>query len=399
MLGSLPRCGRVHVGTGWYDRPVAHDLGDILGQTHALEQLHAMLAADRVHHGFVFHGPAGVGKFTTALALAKTLLCHEPSTTLTGQVEACGRCRSCRLFKPPAEDDADDPLRPVSHPDLHVVTKELSRFSDDANVRQRKLTNIPVDVLREHLIGPAFRSAQHAHGKVFIVDEAELMRREGQNALLKTLEEPPDGTFIILVTSSEERLLPTIRSRCQRIAFVPLPEDVVTHYVKQHAPKLDDPARQWVTRFADGSLGRAQLALNRGLTAWADALLPALEQLASGRAVPELGEQAAEQVDKFAEQWVKDHANASKEAANKLGAALLASLLTVEARHRLAQTAQRVPAGDPLAGDAALSPWLGVIEATQAFGQRLGSNVNLKLAAAGLAADLAAALRPTPTPA
>ncbi len=369
---------------------MAHELGDILGQGRALEQLRAMLASQRVHHGLIFHGPPGVGKFTTAVALAKTLLCKEPATTLTGEVMSCGQCAACRLFRKPADKDNDEnQTSPVAHPDLHVVTKELSRYSDDANVRQRKLTNIPVDVLREHLIGPAFRSAQLGHGKVFIVDEAELMRREGQNALLKTLEEPPAGTVIILVTSSEDRLLPTIRSRCQRIAFVPLPTDLVESFVKKHAPQLDDPARAWVARFADGSLGRAALALDHGLTAWADALLPMLKQAAAGKAAPAMGEEVAAKIDAFAEGWVKAHANASKEAANKLGAALMCVLFTIEARQKLAHAAAQLPVGDPLAGDAALSPWLRVIDAAQAFERRLGSNVNVKLAAAGLAAEIA----------
>ncbi len=368
---------------------------DILGQPRAVEQLGAMLTSGRMHHGLIFHGPAGVGKFTTAVALAKTLLCHQRATTLTGEVQPCGACKSCQLFRDRKDDeDADkNATGPVPHPDLHVVTKELSRYSDNANVRQRKLTNIPVDVLRKHLIGPAFRSAQLGHGKVFIVDEAELMRREGQNTLLKTLEEPPAETFIILVTSSEDRLLPTIRSRCQRLAFVPLPAEAVEQYVTQHAPDLDAATRAWVACFSDGSLGRAALALDHDLTTWADVLLPMLDRVATGQPAPFLGEETAGCIESFAEGWVKSHANASKEAANKLAAALVASLFTVEARRHLLTAAAEVPPGDPLAGDAALGPWLNVISATQTFEQRLGSNVNLKLAAAGLGADLAEAFR------
>ncbi|MEM8782836.1 MAG: DNA polymerase III subunit [Planctomycetota bacterium] len=383
---------------------MAVSLDDILGQRVAIGQLRAMLASERLHHGLIFHGPAGVGKFTTAVSLARRVLCHRPETTLTGETLACGHCASCRLFKEPPTDDegglpGDDPSS-GGHPDLHVVTKELSRYSDDANVRARKLTNIPVDVLKEHLIGPAFRSAQLGHGKVFVVDEAELIRGEGQNALLKTLEEPPAGTTIVLVTSSEERLLPTIRSRCQRIAFVPLPPEEVARFVKREAPALDANGAAWVARFADGSLGRAALALEHGLTDWADALVPMVHGLAKGRAMPGFGDESAQKIEAFAEGWVKAHANASKEAANKLAADLLAQLVTAEARHALRQAAGGVPAGDALAGDAALGPWLSVIDAAASFRRRLGSNVNLKLACAGLSADLHAAFaQPAPSPA
>ncbi len=382
---------------------MAFSLDDIVGQSTATGQLRAMLDSGRMHHGLIFHGPAGVGKFTTAVVLARRLLCHLPETTLTGQTLACGHCASCRLFtKQPTLDQrglqADDPPTPSAglsaHPDLHIVTKELSRYSDEANVRARKLTNIPVDVLREHLIGPAFRSSQLGHGKVFIVDEAELMRGEGQNALLKTLEEPPAGTTIVLVTSSEERLLPTIRSRCQRIGFVPLPPEDVVRYVKRIAPQLDADTAAWVARFADGSLGRAATALEHGLTGWADALLPRLGALAKGRPASDFGDEAAARIEAFAEGWVKAHANASKEAANKLAADLLAQLVSAEARHALRRRSNDVPIGDPLAGDAALGPWLAVIDAVSAFRGRLGSNVNLKLACGGLSADLHVAFAP-----
>ncbi|MEM7576436.1 MAG: DNA polymerase III subunit delta' [Planctomycetota bacterium] len=370
-------------------------LDDILGQATAIGQLRAMLASGRLHHGLIFHGPTGVGKFTTAVALARRVLCHQPETTLTGETLACGHCASCKLFRKSRDEEADEEVNGLAHPDLHIVTKELSRYSDDANVRARKLTNIPVGVLKEHLIGPAFRSSQLDHGKVFIVDEAELIRGEGQNALLKTLEEPPAGTTLVLVTSSEERLLPTIRSRCQRIAFVPLPADDVVRFIKREAPALDAKSAAWVARFADGSLGRAAMALEHGLTAWADAMLPMLQALSSGRAAPEFGDESAKRIEGFAEVWVKAHANASKEAANKLAADLLSQLVSSEARHALRQRATDVPTGDPLAGDAVLGPWLGVIDAVSTFRRRLGSNVNLKLACAGLSADLHAALTPT----
>ncbi|MEO0513763.1 MAG: DNA polymerase III subunit [Planctomycetota bacterium] len=379
----------------------------IHGQIHALDQLHAQLASGRVHHAQIFHGPAGVGKFTTALAFAKVLLCFEPTADLAGRRAACGQCASCLTFRVDdggAGDNPDDNLDAfpgVAHPDLHVVNKELARYSDDKQTRDRKLTSIPVNVVREQLIAPAYLGAQLNHGKVFIVDEAELLAAQGQNALLKTLEEPPTpdqggGTTIILVTSNEDRLLPTIRSRCQRIAFVPLPDEVLDRYLQEHAEHLEPVERSWLVGFAQGSLGRAKLVLDYQLTEWARVVLAQLEQLARGRGVPSLGADMAERIGGFAEAWVKNHKNASKEAANKLAAGLMFSLVATYARQQLGKRAEACDPADPDTAEAALLPWVGVIDALGVAETRLRSNVNLGLTCDGLASGIAVSLRQTP---
>ncbi|MFA9479792.1 ATP-binding protein [Phycisphaerales bacterium AB-hyl4] len=356
----------------------------IAGQPRALDVLQAQLASGRVHHAYIFHGPAGVGKFTTAVALGRVLLCHEQARNLMGQVEACGGCESCRLLgqasREAAETDSDEPAAMASaHPDLHVITKELAKYSEESTIRNRKLTQIPVEVVRAALIEPVYRGARLGHGKVFIVDEAELLNQSGQNALLKTLEEPPAGTTIILVTASEDRLLPTIRSRCQRVPFVPLPGEVVANWVEGHAGELDAWHRDWLTSFADGSLGRAAMAMDYELTEWADVVLPALDDIANGRLHGELGAQLAERIDGFAKTWVDRHANASKEAANKLAAQLMATLICTHARRRMYDLAQRCEAGNSAGAEAALEPWLGVVDAVHEAMSMLGSNVNLSL--------------------
>ncbi|MEM1109146.1 MAG: DNA polymerase III subunit [Planctomycetota bacterium] len=377
----------------------------ILGQTHALDQLHAQLASGRVHHAQIFHGPAGVGKFTTALAFAKVLLCHTPERDLAGRLIACNNCPSCKAFRIETTDENSDSLDAfpgVAHPDLHVVNKELARYSDDKQTRDRKLTSIPVNVLRTALIEPAYLAAQLNHGKVFIVDEAELLNPAGQNALLKTLEEPPTpdeggGTTIILVTSNEDRLLPTIRSRSQRVAFVPLPDEVLDRYLQEHAEQLEPVERSWLVGFAQGSLGRAKLVLDYGLAEWARVVLAQLEQLAKGRGVPSLGADMAERINGFAEAWVKNHKNASKEAANKLAAGLMFSLVAIYARQQLDKLAEGCDPADPVAGEATLLPWVGVIDALGVAESRLRSNVNLGLTCDGLASAIAVSLRQSKT--
>ena len=147
----------------------------ILGQSHAIDLLQSALKAGRLHHAIIFHGMKGVGKFTTARSLASILLCHDVRGGADGPVSACGACRSCQAF------------RAGSHPDDHVITKELSRFSGDPAIRDRKLIRIPAAVVRENLIGPVNLAPRLGRHKVFIVDEAELLDAVSQNTLLKTL--------------------------------------------------------------------------------------------------------------------------------------------------------------------------------------------------------------------
>lgn len=356
----------------------------ILGQARAIDLLNRQLSTGRQHHALIFHGPVGVGKFTTALAYARVLLCKDRQANLTGQITACGGCESCRLLRSLTTDDETDEADDThglttAHPDLHVVRKELARFNDEKTIRDRKLTRIPVEVLRSALIEPAYLAAKLGHGKVFIVDEAELLNLTGQNALLKTLEEPPDGTTIILVTGNEDRLLPTIRSRCMRIAFAPLPDEAVEHWSTEHIPDLTETKRRALVRFASGSLGRAQIITRFGLLQWCDTVLPAMDRAAQGKPTHGLGQDIFSFIDTFAADWVKAHDNASKEAANKQAADLMWSLIATHARRNIAELTARCDPNDPESGEALLTPWLNVIDATEQAQKLLASNVNLSI--------------------
>jgi len=373
----------------------------VLGQSQAVDLLNLQLTTGRQHHAYIFHGPVGVGKFTTALAYARILLCHARTPDPAGRVTDCGACESCKLLSNlstpdiDASEDDDTLGLTTAHPDLHVIRKELARYSDDKKTRDRKLTRIPVEVLRSALIEPANLAANLAGGKVFIVDEAELLNPAGQNALLKTLEEPPDGTTLILVTGNEDRLLPTIRSRCMRIAFSPLPDKAIGDWCDQHAPDLPDAQRRTLVEFASGSLGRAQLITRYGLLAWADTVLPALDRAARGEPTAGLGQQIFSFIDSFANGFVKAHANASKEAANKLAADLMWSLIATRARRRLAELAEQCAPDDPTANQAALRPWLTMIDATRQAQKLLASNVNLSMTCDHFAVTMTRGLAPS----
>jgi DNA polymerase-3 subunit delta' len=356
-----------------------HASSDILGQPLAVAALSRALASGHVHHAWIFHGPVGVGKFRAAKAFARLLLDPEAG--------ADARAR----LAPPKGTRVAGLIEAGTHPDFHVIRKELAAFSESRELRDRKQMNIPLDLLRERMLGgiagdgrhhesAVFRTAALGHGKVFIVDEAELLDADGQNAMLKTLEEPPAGTTIVLVTQQEDRLLPTIRSRCQRVAFGPLGADAMRTWWEREGPKVDAADRAFLEAFAAGSPGMALMAAENGIADWNRELAPALDQLESGGYPAGLGDRMAEMADAFAKGVVDKDDSASKEAANRLATRLLAQLLGLRIRAALARHAD-----DP----AAAERWLAVTDALRDFEQQVRSNVSLKFAYPNLVAQWA----------
>ena len=357
----------------------------ILGQQHAIETLQRALAGERLHHAWIFHGPIGVGKCTTALRFARVLLCPNATTDLAGQTQACGSCKSCALIDSPHG----------AHPDLHVITKELARYSDSDEVRKRKLASIPLGVIDQFVHEPAATSAVMNHNKVFIIDEAELLNYSNNpaaNTMLKLLEEPPDGTAIILITSKVHRLLATMRSRAQAVAFTPIDDDDVRTWLTDQDIDIDRiPA---LIHFARGSLGLARLAVDFDLDQWVTTLEPMIDAMASGRYPVGLGPTMHEMVDGFAAAWVGREKDASKLAANQTGVHHLIGVLGEICRARLATCAESIRGADPNAVDAAVAPWLAGIDLMRSAERDLAANVNLALLLDNLAIQWAAACRP-----
>jgi len=359
------------------ERPVHHEGPVLFGQGGATAQLVHAMRSGHMHHAWILHGPQGVGKCTAALECARLLL--DPDAT-DAHVAA---------FKAPRDSRVAELIDASSHPDLHVISKERADDSSIKELRDRKQTNIPLDLLRELMIGgtvgdgksfesPVWRTAYFGHHKVFIVDEAELLDLYGQNALLKTLEEPPPGTYIFLVTTQEERLLPTIRSRCQRVAFRALDADAMRAWYDRHAVPDDD--RAWLSGFSEGSPGTAELAHGQGLRAWSDELLPRFEKLERGAFDATLADRLAELVNDFAERVVKENPKASKESANRLGMRCAMLTLAWRLRARLADAARE---GDA-AGVACAAARVALIADLE---REIRANVNLKHALANLVAQ------------
>ncbi len=264
------------------------ELDQIVGQERAVADLRKAMAAGRMPHGFIFAGPEGVGRQTMAAALAKVLLCEKMGTVPnsgTVPFSACNDCPSCRMM------DAG------SHPDFNLVYKELAAFHEDANVRNRVMQELGIDVIDSFLIEPAMRAAGRGRGKVFVVLEAELMSADAQNSLLKTLEEPPPGVTIILVTLQTEQLLPTTLSRCRVVRFNLLPRNFVTQRLVESG--IEPAEAAFWAAVTGGSLGRSISMSAQGLYAIKRDILERLASLGPGGDV-ELGEELAAIVDKLA---------------------------------------------------------------------------------------------------
>lgn len=251
------------------------ELLDIVGQDSALVQLQQAIAGGRRHHAYLFAGKEGTGRRTTAVEFAKLLLCENPSARpnagrFAGMDDdfslrqACGQCNSCRT------------VLAGTNPGLKLIYKELAKFHDDQQVRNRVMQNLSIDVVRQFLIDPAWRASAGGHGKVFVVRQSETMSIPAQNALLKTLEEPPHGVTIILICTSPDELLPTTRSRCQLVRFAPLPVDFVAETLTKDGV-APEAARFWAA-MTGGSIGLSMRRSDEKLYEFKKSLVEQLAQ-------------------------------------------------------------------------------------------------------------------------
>ena len=202
----------------------------IIGHQQILEQLYHAIASNRVAGAYLFVGVANVGKETVALHFAKSINC------LSSDEGACGGCLSCRK--------ADD----GNHPDLQIIRPSGAW--------------IKIDQIRELQKRIIYRPLEGAR-KVYILTEAERMNLEAANCLLKTLEEPPADSVLILLTTNLDALLPTIRSRCQIIPFHPL---VVSELAEHLMERFDINEAQAfsISTVAGGAVGKALALVQEG---------------------------------------------------------------------------------------------------------------------------------------
>ncbi len=215
-------------------------------------------------HALLLRGPAGIGKRDFAAALAKGLLCEQPVAALM----ACGNCQACRWFES------------SSHPDCRLLQPEIAEAGDDDEPADKKKKR-DISIAQVRSLADFINISAHRNGaKVVMVQPAEAMNTNAANALLKSLEEPPQGVQFLLVSDRPNLLPATIRSRCQQVALPPPSAGDALSWLKQKgvsqpelalaqaggapllAAELDNPA-YWAARlqFIDGLCSRSLDAL------------------------------------------------------------------------------------------------------------------------------------------
>lgn len=198
---------------------------EIMGHEDIKEHLQMAIRGDKPFHAYIFQGEVGCGKETMAKTFAAGLQCTSEEET-----RPCGKCPSCKQ------------IDSGNQPDVIWVTRELS--------------SIGVDDVREKINSEMAIKPFSSPYKIFIVPEAERMTEAAQNALLKTIEEPPEYGIVILLTSNMSAILPTIQSRCLTLEFRPLTTATIEKYLIDNYHVVDYRARTSAI-FAQGNLGKA----------------------------------------------------------------------------------------------------------------------------------------------
>jgi DNA polymerase III subunit delta' len=215
----------------------------LVGQGRVEQALARAMRARRLAHGLLFSGPSGVGRERAALGLASGLLCERQGPDFAHAPWGCGECRTCRR------------ARAANHPDVHLLMSDaeaVRRGRQEPEGKKRPSSDILVDAVRE--LAVRLRMASWEGGaRVAVVLDAHRMNTSAQNALLKTLEEPAAETFLVLIVPHERTVLPTIASRCLRLAFAPLSAEQIAAVLAGRG-LTDAPLR---ARLASGSVGRA----------------------------------------------------------------------------------------------------------------------------------------------
>ncbi len=197
----------------------------ILGHENIISQLKNAVRMDKVSHAYILNGEDGSGKSLIARAFAESLLCEK------GGDEGCGECHFCKQ------------VASGNNPDMIWLTHE-------------KPASIGVDDVREQLIGDIQIKPYNGRHKVYIIDEAEKMTVQAQNAILKTIEEPPEYSVIIFLTNNVEIFLPTIISRCIIFNLKPLRESIMMEYLISEY-KIPEYEAKVCASYSQGRLGKA----------------------------------------------------------------------------------------------------------------------------------------------
>ena len=203
---------------------------DVVGHKDILKYISSAVENNRVSHAYILNGERGSGKKMLANLFAMTLLCE------TGDNEPCGKCHSCKQ----AESG--------NHPDIIRVTHE-------------KPNSISVDDIRTQVNNTVDIKPYQGPYKVYIIPQADMMTPQAQNAILKTIEEPPSYAVFLLLTENAETLLPTINSRCVMLKLRNIKDTLIKKYLMENLG-IPDYKADMCTAFAQGNMGRAIMLAN-----------------------------------------------------------------------------------------------------------------------------------------
>ena len=203
---------------------------DVVGHKDILKYISSAVENNRVSHAYILNGERGSGKKMLANLFAMTLLCE------TGDNEPCGKCHSCKQ----AESG--------NHPDIIRVTHE-------------KPNSISVDDIRTQVNNTVDIKPYQGPYKVYIIPQADMMTPQAQNAILKTIEDPPSYAVFLLLTENAETLLPTINSRCVMLKLRNIKDTLIKKYLMENL-EIPDYKADMCTAFAQGNMGRAIMLAN-----------------------------------------------------------------------------------------------------------------------------------------
>jgi DNA polymerase-3 subunit delta' len=226
---------------------------NIVGHHRLVSLLSRAVARGTLPPSLLLAGPAGVGKRRAARALAEAVNCLQPQTAAEFEHDACGECASCRRI-----------ARGV-HPDVLLIEP-----GDTGAIK--------IEQVREAIVRAGYRPFE-GRRRVVIIDEADALVPAAQNALLKTLEEPPSASVFLLVSSLPDALLPTVQSRCPRLRFGVLAAAEIAEALMRDHGYAQTEARA-AAADADGSLGRALAAQSADLAEARESARQLLEQTA-----------------------------------------------------------------------------------------------------------------------
>lgn len=223
---------------------------DIIGQSGIVNHMKNAIKLSKISHAYILNGEKGMGKKTIAKAFAMTILCEKK-----GEIP-CMQCHSCKQ------------VLSDNHPDVKWITHE-------------KPSTISVDDIREQINNDVVVKPYSSDYKIYIMDEAEKMNVQAQNALLKTIEEPPHYAIIMLLVNNKETFLQTILSRCVSLDVKPLDRNTISAYLIKNC-KMPDYQAKMAADFASGNLGRAiRLATMESFTEMKEMLLSHMKNMFS----------------------------------------------------------------------------------------------------------------------